>query len=99
MARWGPYLVPRFAEDLAASPSDGPALAELLDRNAVLVGEVLGLALSEHFSDRAVVSLTARRSVVLAGRSIRAPRVVIWVVTLVFAAATNRWLVAGIERS
>lgn len=99
MARWRPYLVPRFAEDLAASPSDGPAPAELLGLNAVSVGEILGLALSERFSDRAVVSLTARRNVVLAGRSIRAPRVVIWVLTLVFDAATNRWLVAGIERS
>lgn len=98
-ARWLPYLVPRLAEDLAGSDAGAAALAELRTRDAVFVGVVLGLDVNEQSQDRAVVSLTIRRSVVSVGGPIQPPRVAFWVLTVVRDLATGRWLVAQLDRS
>lgn len=97
-ARWLPYLVPRLAEDLAGSVAGGAVVADLRAREAVFVGDVLGLAVDERSEDRAVVSITIRRSVVTRAGPVQAPRVAYWVLTLVFDRVSGRWLVAEVER-
>lgn len=95
--RWRPYLAARYAEDLAARAGDGGDQSEL-PAGAKFVGEVLGAGV-ERSGDRAEISLTVRRSVVVGGRELDRARVLAWQVTLVFDRASARWLVVAIDRS
>ncbi len=96
-ARSDPYLVPRLQEDLASSSGGGTVLGELQAKNAVFSGNVLGLVTSERSAERAVVELTARRSVV-GDDGLNPERVVFWRVTLVRDAATGHWLVVDLQQ-
>lgn len=97
-ARWTPYLVERMAEDLAASSGGIAALADLRAKDAVLVGDILGVTVVERSSSRASVAVTVRRSVVADGSTVRPARIDPWLVEVVLAPATGHWLVAGVER-
>lgn len=97
-ARWTPYLIERMAEDLAASGGTA-APAEFRAIDAVLVGDIVGLAVVERSSGRASVALTVRRSVLSGGNAIRRARIDFWLVEAVLDHSAGRWLVAAVERS
>lgn len=98
-ARWSPYLVERMAEDLAASGGGAAPLAELRAKDAVLVGDVVGLTVVERSSNRASVAVTVRRSVLSDGSPVRPARIDFWLIEAVLDPGTGHWLVADVERS
>lgn len=97
-ARWTPFLVERLVENLAASGGTA-ASAEFRAVDAVLVGDVVGVAVVERASGRASVALTVRRSVLSGGNAIRRTRIDFWLVEAVLDPGAGRWLVAAVERS